>query len=133
MSRGYTYYELFDLDEHATAQQVRTAYLRLMKQHHPDKSTVQQTPGFVALINLCYETLSDPIKRAAYDAGLRRSNLAAAVSFSPRTGAGRGRSPKRLATAILVGAGCFSAMIAFGASESFSFPQTPVFQWAGTV
>jgi hypothetical protein len=24
-------------------------------------------------------------------------------------------------------------MIAFGASESFSFPQTPIFQWGGTV
>jgi hypothetical protein len=133
MSRGYTYYDLFDLDERATPQQVRTAYLRLMKQHHPDKATAQQTPGFVALINLCYETLSDPVKRAAYDADLHRSNLAAAVSFSPPSSAGQRRSPKRLATAILVGAGCFAAMIALGASESLSFPQTPIFQWGGTI
>ena len=133
MSRGYTYYDLFDLDARATPQQVRTAYLRLMKQHHPDKAAVQQTPGFVALINLCYETLSDPVKRAAYDADLYRSNSAAAVSFDPPSSAVQRRSGKRLATAILVGAGCFAGMIVLAASQSFSFPQTPIFQWEGTV
>src|SRR3954469_9538182 len=108
MSRGYTFYDVFDLDERATPQQVRTAYLRLMKLHHPDKSSGQQTPGFVALINLCYETLSDPAKRAAYDAELRhRSNVTAAAPFNPGLSSGKKRSqPTRQAAAILLCAGC---------------------------
>src|SRR5690242_2872711 len=103
MSDGYTYYEIFDLDECATPQEVRTAYLRLMKKHHPDRSATEQTPGFVALINLCYETLSDPAKRTAYDAELRqRANSAIALSSNPVLRARQARLPKRLATVWLV-------------------------------
>src|SRR3954465_11659526 len=119
MSRGYTFYDVFDLDERATAQQVRTAYLRLMKLHHPDKSSGQQTPGFVALINLCYETLSDPVKRAAYDADLRRRSDATAA-FNPVLSSRQGSHPTRLAIAILVGVGCVAAVIALTSSQSFS-------------
>jgi len=133
MSRGYTYYDVFELNQRATPQQVRTAYLRLMKQHHPDTSTAQQTPDFVALINLCYETLSDPEKRAAYDAELRRSTIAAPASSTPPSTARQRRSPRWLAVAVLAGAGCFAGMIALTSSESFSIPQTPIFQWAGTL
>lgn len=133
MSRGHTYYDVFELNQRATPQQVRTAYLRLMKQHHPDTSTARQAPGFVALINLCYETLSDPAKRAAYDAGLRRSTIAAPAGIKPPSTAPQRRSSRWLAAAVLAGAGCFAGMVALASSESFSFAQTPIFQWAGTV
>jgi curved DNA-binding protein CbpA len=45
MSDGYTYYEILDLSERATQQQVRTAYLRLVKEHHPDRSSTDQAPA----------------------------------------------------------------------------------------
>ncbi len=127
MSRGSTFYDVFALDERATRQQIRTAYLRLMKAHHPDTSA-QQTPGFVPLINLCYETLSDPVKRAAYDAELRhRNNLATVASFSPVLSPGKKRSrPTRLATVMLLCAGCVAVVIGVASSESLSFFQTPL-------
>ena len=106
MSPGQTYYDVFALDQRATAQQVRTAYLRLMKVHHPDKSEGQQAPGFVALINLSYETLSDPVKRAAYDADLRHRNIVAIAASSPPIASSKKRFlPPRLATVMLACAG----------------------------
>ena len=136
MSRGYTFYDVFALDEQATPQQIRTAYLRLMKVHHPDKSAAQPTPGFVALINLCYETLSDPVKRGVYDAQLgRRNTIAAAASSGSVLSSGKRPSqPIRLATAMLLCAACVAVVIALTSSNSLSFLQTPViFQRAENV
>lgn len=128
MSRGYTFYDVFALDERATPQQIRTAYLQLIKVHHPDKSAAQETPGFVALINLCYETLSDPAKRAAYDAELRhRSNIAAPSPSSRVLSSGQRRSQLTpLATVLIVCAGCVALVIALASTKSLSFPQTPL-------
>ena len=130
MRREYTFYEVFDLNERATAQQVRSAYLRLMKLHHPDRSVGQQTPGFVALINLCYETLSDPVKRAAYDSELRQRNSANAA-LSPVVSSARGRVQRsRLAAAALLVVAS-AAVIALVSAKSLT--QTPPVLWAGTV
>ncbi|HKH02663.1 MAG TPA: J domain-containing protein [Bradyrhizobium sp.] len=132
MSRGSTFYDVFTLDEHATPQQIRTAYVRLMKVHHPDKSG-QQTPGLVALINLCYETLSDPAKRAAYDADLRRRNDLAAASVSPRSETKRFTSA-RLAIAMLLFVACLASVGAFAFSKSAGFAESPLmYPWAESV
>jgi hypothetical protein len=135
MNREYSYYEILDLDEQATPQQVRTAYLRLMKQHHPDRSSGEQTPGFVALINLCYETLSNPAKRAAYDAELRqRNNAAIALSSKPVLHPRQARSRNRPRTPWVVAAGCLAVVIALISLNTLSLSETPaVFQWQGTV
>jgi len=135
MSREYTYYEILDLDERATPQQVRAAYLRLMKEHHPDRSSAEHKPGFVALINLCYETLSNPAKRAAYDAEFRqRTNAAIALSSKSVLRPRQGLSPKRPATMWLVAAGCIAVAIVVTSLNALSYFETPaIFQWQGTV
>lgn len=135
MSDGYTYYEILDLDERATQQQVRTAYLRLMKQHHPDRSATEKTPGFVALINRCYETLSDPAKRAAYDVDLRqRTNAAIAPYANPVLHRRQGRLGQRLATSLLVAASCIAVVIGATSLNALGSSRTPpIFHWQGTV
>lgn len=62
------HYALLGLDPDCAASQIRAAYRFLAKQHHPDlnpgsTTAVTQTQA----INLAYEILSDPSRRAAYD------------------------------------------------------------------
>lgn len=74
MTQGQSYYDLFGLTQDATAQEIRASYLRLLKQHHPDRTRAGKrtaTPEIVPLINGYYSVLRDPQKRAAYDAQLR--------------------------------------------------------------
>ena len=70
-----TYYELLEIDRSASPQEVRRAYLRLMKHHHPDVAGDRGAGVDLSFINRIYEALSDPVKRAAYDAELARDKL----------------------------------------------------------
>lgn len=51
----------------ASADEVRQAYLRLAKKHHPDKNKSPGATATMAEINLAYETLCDRRKRQEYD------------------------------------------------------------------
>jgi molecular chaperone DnaJ len=62
------YYECLGLPRTASAEDVRRAYRRLAKQHHPDVSGGDpEADGRFKDINEAYEVLKDPQKRAAYD------------------------------------------------------------------
>lgn len=89
------HYAVLGLDPDCTASQIRAAYRFLAKQYHPDlnpgsPAAVTQTQA----INVAYEILSDPSRRAAYDrelaaattpkppgAGKRQANLSQDVSL----------------------------------------------------
>ncbi|PZF82779.1 J domain-containing protein [Jiangella anatolica] len=64
------YYDLLDVPATATAAEIREAYRRAVRTAHPD---VGGTSGMFRLITVAYETLSDPDRRAAYDATLGRA------------------------------------------------------------
>lgn len=85
------YYELLRISRTAPAEMIHAAYRTLMAtlRKHPD---LGGDPEEAYLINEAYEILSDPSKRARYDAGLKRTPYAA----PPRTqGEERRQAPRR--------------------------------------
>jgi DnaJ domain len=64
-----TFYELLGVPGDASPVQVRDAYRQLALVFHPDTSGA--TSDDMALLNEAWHTLSDPGRRAAYDASLR--------------------------------------------------------------
>ncbi|MGZ2410829.1 curved DNA-binding protein CbpA [Sphingomonas sp. F9_3S_D5_B_2] len=74
MSPGPTYYDVLGLKQSASPEQIRSAYLRLMKRYHPDLTDAadkRRASHFAAQVNRSYDILKDSGKRAAYDAFLR--------------------------------------------------------------
>ena len=72
MTRQSSYYDLFGVSRSATANEIRAAYVALMKKYHPDAAGAGDAVADqrVALLNRCYSVLKDPLKRAEYDAKL---------------------------------------------------------------
>ena len=63
-----TLYELLDVQPGATQEEIKAAWRHLTRQVHPD------TGGNAALfrqVQAAFDTLSDPVRRAAYDDALR--------------------------------------------------------------
>jgi DnaJ-class molecular chaperone len=72
------HYDTLGLDRRCTTMQVRAAYRRLVKQHHPDVNhTEPEATRRVQALNTAYATLSDPVRRAVYDRELDGDNSAA--------------------------------------------------------
>ena len=63
------YYGILGVPRHTKPGGIRRAYVRKAWRHHPDIRP--DDPNAVAVmtsINVAYRTLSDPVRRAAYDA-----------------------------------------------------------------
>ncbi len=60
------YYAILEVPSGATLQEIRHAYHRLARLHHPDLNK-QSQDDLIKLLNEAYAVLRDPIKRAAYD------------------------------------------------------------------
>jgi molecular chaperone DnaJ len=76
------YYAALGVAPGASAAEIRTAFRRLARQYHPD---VNPDPGAAErfrTIVAAYEVLSDPARRAAYDA--RRAAAGAGRAYRPR-------------------------------------------------
>ena len=64
-----TYYEVLGVKKTATQKEIKEAYKKLVKKYHPD---IYQGDKLFAekktkSLNLAYDILSDPVKKAAYD------------------------------------------------------------------
>lgn len=86
------HYATLGLDRRCTEAQLRAAYRRLSKAHHPDlhggsEASVRRTQE----INEAHEVLSDPVRRRVYD----RELAAESGSGGGENGAGVGRVGKR--------------------------------------
>ena len=67
------YYELFGLDSKATQEDIKQAYIRKIKEWHPDKNPDrrQEAEEKTKILNQAYHLLSDPEGRKNYDRMLR--------------------------------------------------------------
>jgi curved DNA-binding protein CbpA len=73
VTRPQTYYDILGVSPTATPSEIRTAYVRLMKRHHPDAVTSDYAaPDLAPVLNRCYAVVRDPDRRAQYDAQLFR-------------------------------------------------------------
>ncbi len=69
----HTLYDVLEVAPHAHPEVIQKAYKMLALRFHPDRCGTGDRKPFeekMKLINLAYETLSDPAKRAAYDTAL---------------------------------------------------------------
>lgn len=60
-------YEILQLHPSASAETIERVYRLLAKRYHPDNQETGNADKFAAVLD-AYQTLSDPAKRAAYDA-----------------------------------------------------------------
>lgn len=65
------FYQLLGIDETASSTQLRAAYKRMAMQYHPDRNAGdKEAEEMFKLINEAYHVLTDPVKKARYDARL---------------------------------------------------------------
>lgn len=133
MPTGPTYYDFFGVRQNASAEQIRSAYLWLMKQHHPDRTDHvdrQRAADFAAILNRCYDVLKDPLKRARYDAWLARDERQSGGTRVRRallTGDSRRKRAKKW-DASSRGAAALAATIAFVVAGAIWLPDVSPFQ-----
>lgn len=62
-------YEVLDISEDASEEEIKNSYKRLAKKYHPDVTDldVQKAEDRFKEISIAYSILSDPSKRKAYD------------------------------------------------------------------
>ncbi len=70
---NHDHYQILGIGSTATQGEIKKAYRRLVKIHHPDVSRDPRAAEKTRLINAAYHVLSDPTKRLAYDYQLRRN------------------------------------------------------------
>jgi curved DNA-binding protein len=62
------YYKVLGLERTASADEIKKAYRKLVRQYHPDVSKHKDADAKTKEINEAYDVLGDAKKRAAYDA-----------------------------------------------------------------
>jgi curved DNA-binding protein CbpA len=73
MPRPRTYYDNLKVSRNASPEVIRSAYRRLSQKHHPDRNPDNpEAARVMVLINVAYQALSDPAKRARHDQWIRQ-------------------------------------------------------------
>ena len=72
MSDAPDYYAILQVDPRAEPEVIDAAYRRLAAKYHPDVNGAPDAAEQMKQINAAYDVLSDPRRRAAYDAGRGR-------------------------------------------------------------
>jgi curved DNA-binding protein CbpA len=80
-----THYEVLEVAPGTPTAEIRRAYLRLARAHHPDRGS--RDPERMRQINAAWAVLGDDARRAAYDAELAAPSPTASSSAPTWTGA----------------------------------------------
>ncbi len=67
MATEKNYYEILGVSKDADIAEIKKAYRKLVRRYHPDVSKDPDADQKTSEINLAYNTLKDPEKRAEYD------------------------------------------------------------------
>lgn len=67
-NRNYNFYEVLGVERNSTNEEIKSAYLRLAKQYHPDVNKDPGSDDKFKNIALAYEALSNQRNRDLYDA-----------------------------------------------------------------
>jgi molecular chaperone DnaJ len=67
MATKRSHYDILGVTPSASPEDIRTAYRRLARLHHPDVSGVDASASEMAAINSAWSVLSDPVSRFNYD------------------------------------------------------------------
>jgi len=87
------YYSILKIAQSATQREIKVAYRRLVQAYHPDVNK-SGNDELIKIINVAYETLSDPAKRAQYDNRFQKAYTTSAPSaYSSPTRTSRRRPP----------------------------------------
>lgn len=106
-----SHYRTLGVDPQADPVVIRSAYLALMRRHHPDGGGAEADPARAKAVTAAWEVLRDPARRAAYDEGRMarfqpEAGGAAAMTRGPRVrGGAAGRNLFLLLAAGTVGLG----------------------------
>ena len=94
MSSSRDHYEVLQVHPNAGPEVIRAAYRQLARMYHPDADNSAAANARMVEINLAYEVLGDPRKRAAYD-GQRSARAGFGGSGASRGGAAAWRARAR--------------------------------------
>lgn len=70
-----THYEILNVGRNADRNVIKKSYRTLALRYHPDRSSDPDAESRMKEINVAYEVLSDPDKRALYDRTLPPDNV----------------------------------------------------------
>jgi hypothetical protein len=73
-------YELLQVSPAATPEVIQAAYRALARRYHPDVNPDPAAGQTMQRLNLARQVLADPLRRARYDAVLRRRSIRRAAS-----------------------------------------------------
>jgi DnaJ domain len=87
------YYHVLGVSRSATAAEIKSAYRRLARKHHPDVNLgSEKAAREFALLSLAYHTLIDPQERAFHDQQLDKKTRPASILYSNNPHAQRARA-----------------------------------------
>jgi len=112
------YYRILQVHPGAEKEVIDVAYRRLASKYHPDVSNASDSAERMKQINIAYEVLSDPVRRAAYDAvrGVTPS------PDMPPDATARSLHPSKAWRMLLIATGLILlAVVAFRLAPSFLF------------